>query len=133
MQISGIDHVNILTHDLDATAQFYEQALGLQRSDITGAMAGFRGAWMRDAEGNAIVHLVWLDPASDRYDGHEPGQPTHAVHHVALRCEGFVAMRKRLDDLGVEYRVNDRQFGDFRQIFLPDPNAVNWELNFAGD
>jgi catechol 2,3-dioxygenase-like lactoylglutathione lyase family enzyme len=133
MQVSGIDHVNILTEDLDATAGFYERLLGLSRSENAGIAMGFRGAWMRDASGQAIVHLVWKDPASNRYDGYEPGQPTNAVHHVAFRCEGFEAMREKLDGMGAEYRVNDRQYGDVRQIFLVDPNAVNLELNFAGD
>ncbi|VWX54706.1 VOC family protein [Novosphingobium sp. 9U] len=133
MQVSGIDHVNILTQDLDATAAFYERLLGLTRSDNLGISTGFRGAWMRDTTGSAIVHLVWKDPASDRYEGYEPGQPTNAVHHVAFRCEGFTAMREKLDALGLEYRVNDRQYGPVRQIFLVDPNAVNLELNFAGD
>lgn len=133
MQVSGIDHVNILTRDLDATAAFYEELLGLIRSDNMGIAVGFRGAWMRDATGHAIVHLVWKDPASDRYDGYEPGLPTHAVHHVAFRCEGFEAMRGKLDAIGAEYRINDRQFGGIRQIFLTDPNAVNLELNFADD
>lgn len=133
MQVSGIDHVNILTHDLDATAAFYERVLGLTRTENTAIGTGFRGAWMRDKAGNAIVHLVWKDPASDRYEGYDPGQPTNAVHHVAFRCEGFAAMRERLEAEGLEHRINDRQYGAVRQIFLVDPNAVNLELNFAGD
>lgn len=133
MRVSGIDHVNILTRDLDATASFYEQLLGLTRSDNNGIGMGFRGAWMRDATGSAIVHLVWKDPASDRYEGYDPGEPTNAVHHVAFRCDGFEAMRGKLDALHLEYRVNDRQYGEVRQIFLVDPNAVNLELNFAHD
>ena len=133
MQVSGIDHVNILTTDLDGTAGFYEELLGLERSENLGITVAFHGAWMRDSSGQAIVHLVWKDPASDRYEGYEPGQPTNAVHHVAFRCEGFQAMRDKLDAMGLDYRVNDRKHGTVRQIFLTDPNAVNLELNFAGD
>ena len=132
MQVSGIDHVNILTRDLDGTAAFYAAVLGLTRDDNRGIAPGFRGAWMRDGKGDAIVHLVWKDPASDRYDGYDPGQSTNAVHHVAFRCEGFAAMRDKLDAMGLEYRVNDRQHGPVRQIFLVDPNAVTLELNFSG-
>ena len=133
MRVSGIDHVNILTEDLDGTAAFYETLLGLRRTDNAGIAAGRRGAWMRDTADNAIVHLVWNDPASDLYKGYEPGKSTNAVHHVAFGCQGFEAMRAKLEQMGTEYRVNDRQFGGLRQIFLIDPNAVNLELNFAGD
>ncbi|MEW9854321.1 VOC family protein [Novosphingobium sp. M1R2S20] len=133
MRVSGIDHVNILAQDLDETAGFYERVLGLTRSDNLAVAPTFRGAWMRDETGAAIVHLVWKDPASDRYDGYVPGQSTNAVHHVAFRCEGFDNMRAKLDSMGIAYRVNDRQHGPIRQIFLADPNAVNIELNFAAD
>lgn len=132
MRVSGIDHVNILTRDLDATVNFYEQVLGLTRSENEGIGMGFRGAWMRDATGSAIVHLVWKDPAFDRYEGYDPGDRTNAVHHVAFRCEGFQATRDKLDALHLDYRANDRP-GRVRQIFLVDPNAVNLELNFAQD
>jgi hypothetical protein len=88
---------------------------------------------MRNRNGNALVHLVWKDPASNRYQGYEPGQPTNAVHHVAFRCEGLVAMQERLAAMGIQHRINNRQRGAVRQIFLVDPNAVNLELNFSGD
>lgn len=134
MQVSGIDHVNILTDDLDGSAAFYEGVLGLRRSENLGIAPGFRGAWMRDESGHAIVHLVWKDPASDRYDGYAPGASTNAVHHVALRCHGLDALRAKLDGEGIAYRFSDnRERAGVRQVFLVDPNAVNLELNFAGD
>ncbi|WP_369015638.1 VOC family protein, partial [Dactylosporangium matsuzakiense] len=43
MRINGIDHVNLLTDDLDASAAFYELVLGLARSDIPIDLGGLRG------------------------------------------------------------------------------------------
>jgi hypothetical protein len=88
---------------------------------------------MSDAAGNAIVHLVDRLSAGDRYGAYRPGEPTNAVHHIALRCRGFDEMVARLDELGCEYRVNDLAGLGLRQIFVTDPNAVNLELNFSGD
>lgn len=133
MQVSGLDHVNILTRDLDRTAQFYERLMGLTRTDNPAVGMGLKGAWMRDSHGNAIVHLVLREPQSDRYDGYDPGASTNAVHHVAFRCAGFAATLSKLDEMGVDYRVNDFQHAGLRQIFVADPNAVNLELNFAAD
>lgn len=130
MRVGGLDHVNILTNDLEETASFYETALGLQRTDNPAIGQGFSGAWMRDAAGDAIVHLVWRDPAMERYAGYEPGQSTNAVHHVAFRCSGFEEMQKRLERAGISHRVNDLRHMGLRQIFLTDPNAVMLELNF---
>ena len=131
MQVSGIDHVNILTDNLDKTAQFYERLMGLTRTGNPAIAQGFKGAWMRDSHGNAIVHLVWKDPQMDRYEGYVPGESTNAVHHVAFKCTGFDKTIVRLEEMDVPYRVNDLQHLGLRQVFVADPNAVNIELNFS--
>ena len=133
MQVSGVDHVNIITDDVDSTAAFYQDLLGLRRGESAGAKMGFKGAWMHDAQGNAIVHISWNDPARDMGGDHIIGGTTGAVHHVAFRCKGFDAMRQHLGKLGIEHRVMERPDFAFRQITLRDPNNINLELNFAGD
>lgn len=133
MHVSGIDHVNILTAHLDRTVQFYEHLMGLTRTENSAVGAGVKGAWMRDSHGNAIVHLVWKDPAAERYEGYDPGGSTNAVHHVAFKCSGFEDTIGRLEQMGLTYRVNDLPHQGLRQIFVTDPNAVNLELNFTSD
>lgn len=133
MQVSGIDHVNILTDDLEATAMFYERVLALRRGANPSLRMGVAGYWMHDAADRPIVHLVDRLTGGSRYDDYHPGAPTNALHHVALRCEGFTATCERLESLGIDYRVNDLQHIGLRQIFVVDPNAVNLELNFNGD
>lgn len=132
MRTHGIDHVNILTDDLDATVGFYSALLGLARGESPAAAVGMSGAWMRDAEGRAIVHVVLRDPASDYSRGHVPGAPTGAVHHVAFRCEGFAAARERVAALQLDHRINDGRLG-LRQIVVSDPNGIRVELNFPED
>lgn len=131
--VSGIDHVNIVTHDLEATAEFYARLLGLRRGESAGAALGMKGAWMFDAADNPIVHIGWKDPARDYAAGHEPGAITGAIHHVAFRCQGFAAMKARADAMGLECRINENPAFNFRQINLKDPNGINLELNFAGE
>lgn len=133
MQVRGIDHVNILTDDLEATASFYENVLCLRRGENPSVSMGIAGYWMHDAAEQPVVHLVDRRTGGARYDEYRPGSPTNALHHVALRCEGFASTCTRLENMGVEYRVNDLRNIGLRQIFVTDPNAVNLELNFSGD
>jgi catechol 2,3-dioxygenase-like lactoylglutathione lyase family enzyme len=133
MQVNAIDHVNILTDDLDGTAGFYERLLGLKRGETPGAAMGFKGAWMIDATGAAIVHIGWKDPARDYGAEHVPGAATGAFHHVAFKCAGYDSMVDRLDQMGVEYRGDGVARFGVRQLFLRDPNNINIELNFSGD
>ncbi|MFC0687106.1 VOC family protein [Novosphingobium clariflavum] len=132
MAVSGIDHVNVLTDDLEATARFYEDVLGLSRSPNPTVAVHIAGYWMRDGEGNAVVHLVDRTTARGRYDAYRPGEPTNALHHFALRCAGYAQMRARIEALGLPHRVNEHPALGLAQIFLVDPNAVNIELNFHG-
>jgi catechol 2,3-dioxygenase-like lactoylglutathione lyase family enzyme len=132
MLVKAIDHINILTDDLDGTVSFYEQALGLTRGESPATKMGYRGAWLFDAAGHPLVHLGLKDPERDYGPEHVPGSVTGSLHHVAFACEDFADAKARLDDMGVEYRTTEVADFDFRQIMLKDPNNINLELNFAG-
>lgn len=122
MQVSAIDHVNIVTDDLDETIRFYEHALGLRAGESPAAAMGIRGAWLFDAANNPIVHLMVGERSS--------AADTGAVHHVAFKCEGFDEAVTRLEAMGADYRASDQVRFGVRQIFLRDPNNINLELNF---
>lgn len=130
MTVKGLDHVNIIADDLDETARFYESLLGLHQGDRPELM-GFKGAWLHDATGKAIIHVMtWNE---DRHADLDRGSATGSIDHVALACEDFAGTIARCEALEIEHRVNDRKYGDLRQVFVRDPNNVMLELNFAGD
>lgn len=133
MQIGGIDHVNILTNDLDATADFYARVLGLTRGESPGTAMGFKGAWMYDARGHPLVHIGLKSPDRDYGADHQPGAVTGAFHHVAFACRDYEAAVERLESAGVTFRGDGTVRNGVRQLFLTDPNNVNIELNFSGE
>jgi catechol 2,3-dioxygenase-like lactoylglutathione lyase family enzyme len=130
MQVNGVNHINLVTGDLDATIAFYEGLLEMKAQQIPVAPAGFSGRWICDAQGNAIIHVQGYNP--ERHGELKTGL-NGALDHVALTCVGFDATKARCEELGIEYRVNDRQFGDLRQVFVTDPNGISLELNYPGD
>jgi len=131
MQVNGLDHVNIVTADLDGTARFYANVLGLRTEKSPNAPPGFDGRWLYDASGRAIIHL--MAHMSDRHGARDPAASTGHIDHVAFACEDFAGMIRRCEELGVDHRVNDGKFGSLRQVFVTDPNNVVLELNFRGD
>lgn len=130
MQVNGLNHVNIVAADLAKTVKFYESVLGMQAQPIPVAPPGFDGRWIVDHQGQPIFHVQAFNP--ERHGGIHAGV-TGSIDHVSLTCVGFADTKQRCDELGIAYRVNDRQFGDLRQIFLSAPDNINLELNFAGD
>lgn len=131
MLVKAIDHVNILTYDVDGTAEFYVRALGMRRGISGGAKMGYKGAWMHDAHGHPLVHIGLKDPERDYGPEHVPGAITGAFHHVAFACEDFDSAKARLDLEGIAYSANEGAAPGPRQIILKDPNNINIELNFT--
>ncbi len=127
MQVNGLNHINIVAADLDRTVQFYETVLGMKAEWIPGIPAGFGGRWIHDEQGQPIVHVQAYD--RERHGELRSG-PTGPIDHVALTCADFDGMIRRCEEMGLEHRINDRQFAGQRQVFVTDPDGVLLELNF---
>lgn len=132
MRVNALDHVNVITRDLDGTARFYADVLGLQRRNAPSPLTPVNAQWMYDDGGRAIVHINSLD-CPRAYDREVRPGPTGALHHVALNCTGYEVMLARLQDRGLKYQRNEVEAIRLRQIFTLDPNGVLLELNFFAD
>jgi len=125
--------VNIITDRLDETARFYADLLSLERRDAPPPLTPQNAQWMHDAAGRAIIHINSVD-CPRAYDREvEPNALTGALHHVALRLEGYEEVKARLDARGSDYKLNLVEAISLRQIFTADPNNVLLELNFFGE
>ena len=131
MKVNAIDHVNIIVEDLDATATFYAEVLGLDRRNGPPPLPPTQVQWMYDDAGRPVVHINSLD-CPRAYDREVSPGPTGAIHHVALNCSGYEDMEARLDARGIDYAANHIASIGLSQIFLRDPNDVVLELNFYG-
>ena len=118
-----LQHVLVLTDDLDATKAFYCDVLGLE----VGARPTlpFPGYWLY-ADGVACVHVAEREP----YDAHASsmGLPAKAspVDHVAFAANGYDALIELLGAAGVEVTTNHSAAG--AQLFFDDPNGARIEL-----
>ena len=132
MRVAALDHVNIITADLERSVRFYAELLGLEPRDGPPPLTHENARWLYDEAGRAVVHLN--TPAAPRHYERDvsPG-PTGALHHVALRCAGYSELLARLAGRGLVHRLNEVTAIGLRQIFVLDPNAVLLELNFFGE
>jgi catechol 2,3-dioxygenase-like lactoylglutathione lyase family enzyme len=132
MKVNALDHVNIITSDLDGSARFYAELLELERRDAPPPLTPQNAQWMYDDAGRAIFHINSED-CPRTYDRATAPGPTGSLHHVALNCSGYDDMIARLDQRGADYQVNLVGAIGLRQIFTMDPNQVLLELNFFAD
>jgi catechol 2,3-dioxygenase-like lactoylglutathione lyase family enzyme len=131
VHVEALDHVNLITADLEGTVRFYAELLDLEPRDGPPPLTHANARWMHDQSGRAIVHINSLE-CPRAYDRAISPGPTGALHHVALRCSGYEELRARLVGRGLEHHINVIGAIGLRQIFVLDPNQVLLELNFFG-
>lgn len=131
MGVRGLAHVAIRAADLEASARFYAEALGLS--------AGWRppfsfpGRWLYGGDGAAIVHLFGADDdAARRYTGSAASSGASALDHIAFAASDWPAMRTRLQILGIPFQARQAPDTGAPQVFLRDLDGVTIELNFQG-
>ena len=123
MPVTGLNHVNIRTMDIDASVQFYVDAFGFQYQRGPEVM-GHRGHWLCDTAGNPIIHFRKLEADS---------AGTGAFDHVALSCQGKAEMVERLQGKGIKFSMAENLIPGITQIVLKDPHGISIELQFAGE
>lgn len=131
MPLTRMEHYLVLTDDLEATRDFYRDALGMQ--------VGFRpplefpGYWLYVGDTPCIHIAEWKT-----YTAHSrrqsvpvssPAPGTGPFDHIAFNAEDFDEVLARLRRHGVEPRWNAVTGAPLRQLFLADPNGVKIEIN----
>lgn len=132
MPLKRMEHYLVISDDIEATARFYCEALGMKvgfRPELE-----FPGYWLYVGE-TPCVHIaewetyaVWTKqvgiPISTRAQGTGP------LDHIAFNASGFDETVDRLESLGITVSQNKLDDIGLRQLFIKDPNGLAIELNF---
>jgi len=131
MPLTQMEHYLVLTEDIEATRDFYCQALGMRvgpRPPLE-----FPGYWLYVGETPCLHIAEWETytahaqrqriPVSTRAPG------TGAFDHIAFNADNFQEVLDRLRASGVSAGENWVPGAGLRQLFLTDPNGVKIEIN----
>jgi catechol 2,3-dioxygenase-like lactoylglutathione lyase family enzyme len=133
MKLNALDHVNIITGDLEGTVRFFVELFDLDVRDGPEPLPPEHVQWLYDDSGRAIFHINSKVMQQAYRRETETGPTTGAIHHVALDCSGHQAFIARLEAHGIDYRLNDIPSIQLKQLFFTEPNGVLLELNFRGE
>jgi catechol 2,3-dioxygenase-like lactoylglutathione lyase family enzyme len=132
--LNKLEHFLVMTHDVDATRDFYRDVLGFQeglRPEL-----GFLGHWLYLGE-IPVIHIAdW-----DTYTAHSnrlgipvtrPAVGTGPLDHVAFNGvdANYELLVRQLQLQGLKYHPHNSPVIGLRQIFVEDPNGLKLELNF---
>src|SRR5688572_30117427 len=131
--LTGLNHVAIITADLDRFVAFYTRVFGMTevfRENIP----GLRHAILRIADGSS-----WLHPAEIPGNEHASAIPKMFcrghLDHIALTArssESFEELRTRLVEAGAsDGTVED--LGAFHSLWFQDPDGMRGELTLLVD
>ena len=118
MKITGMNHFNVLTDDVEATRRFYVGILGLTEGERP--PLGFPGLWLY-AGGQAILHV-----SGNRM----PRERAGVIDHIAFSTTGLKETIARLDEHGVKHTLSRQVGTGIWQVFCHDPMGAKVELDF---
>lgn len=140
MIVERLGHYSLRVVDLEASVEFYTQALGLRIGPRPAF--DFPGHWLYLDDDDAslgAVHLIGADVKDrenvDRYVGQRESIDRYGsgvVDHLAFISKDWFAAKRRFDSLGIPYLEQLDPEGR-RQVFLRDPNGVVVELSYPAD
>ena len=119
-QLTGFDHVNVRTANLDGMVDWYGRVLGMRpgkRPDFP-----FPGAWLYLGD-QAIVHLVGVED--------EPASVEPKIEHFAIRADGLVSFLTHLEAESVETRIARIEDFGITQVNISDPDGNHIHIDFS--
>jgi len=126
-----MEHVLVLSDDIDASREFYTDVVGLQVGSRP--PLEFPGFWLY-AGATPCLHIA--ERQSYRAHAESLGlsvAPEPAgrgpVDHIAFNASDYEAVRTRLEQRGISAITNTVAGGAIRQLFFDDPNGVRVEIN----
>jgi catechol 2,3-dioxygenase-like lactoylglutathione lyase family enzyme len=126
--MARIRHIALVVKDLDATADFYQKAFGLSRSEKSEGKTAWR-IYMSDGE----VNLALLQYKSEVGSGLKDPNAFVGIHHFGFQCEDLPEQQKRIEAAGGKffYDLGDPDDDDFERKFK-DPNGIIFDINWKG-
>jgi predicted enzyme related to lactoylglutathione lyase len=118
--ISGVDFVALPTHDVDASAEFYGEKLGLRRSVYLPERN-----YAEFETGNLTISII---------DAEKMGLEHHPIRHqIALHVDDVATARETLEGRGVEFNGEILDTGVCHMALFDDPegNALMLHHRYA--
>src|SRR5579864_4986382 len=128
---SGINHLAMVTGDMDKTVRFYRDVLGCRLTATIGT-DHFKHYFFEIGKGNTIAFFEWpgVEPGVPEKPAGMPA-PGRQFDHMSFNVDSYddlLALQKRLREKGVEVtRIVDHHF--IHSIYFDDPNGIALEAS----
>lgn len=128
----GVNHLALITDDMDATTRFYDGVLGARLVATLGTPA-FRHYFFEFGQGTTIAFFEYTDAAVEPFakPAGVPNERAVQFDHLSFDLvdeDALIALRERLKEADCE--VTDIvDHGFIRSIYFTDPNGIALEAS----
>ena len=136
MPLSHIEHLLLLVDDVDTTADWFVDNIGLERGHTPDFKVPVTWLYIGERDVLHIAHMPNEGKEKRFQDNYLGGRLSDAttgtgiIDHVAFRCTGLPEMIARLESKGAEFLQRQANDGDLYQLFVTGPDGMRVELNF---
>jgi predicted enzyme related to lactoylglutathione lyase len=126
--MARIRHIALVVKDLEQTANFYQKAFGLTRSEISEGPTA-RRIYMSDGE----INLALLQYKSEVGSGLKDPQDFVGIHHFGFQVDDLKEGQQAVEGAGGEFFFDLGEEGEegFERKFK-DPNGIIFDINDTG-
>jgi len=143
MGLRFMEHILILTHDPDATRDWFCENLGFTSGEHP--EFGFPVHWLYIGDQD-VLHIgkanfsehqnTYLKTPSDNRVAHsalaDQTLGSGRIDHVCFNCDGLLEFVDRLNRRGIEFSERKAHNSNLYQLFMREPiNGIKVELNFS--
>ena len=136
VKFKGINHLAMVTTDMDKTVRFYRDVLGMPLIATTGNdpdIYPYRHYFFELGEGSTIAFFEWPDMVEEFHKpAGEPATGRLQFDHVSFNVENeeaLVKLKTHLASHGVEAtQIVDHKI--IHSIYFTDPNGIALEASF---
>jgi predicted enzyme related to lactoylglutathione lyase len=121
-----IRHIALCVKDIKETADFYEKAFGLKRTEIKEGKTAWN-CYMSDGE----VNLALLQYKNEVGSGVPAGWT--GIHHFGFQCDDLPKQQKQVEKAGGKFffDLGEPEDDGFERKFR-DPNGIVFDINWKG-
>ena len=127
----GVNHLALVTPDMDATVRFYHGILGMRL--VATLMAGpMRHYFFEIAPGNTVAFFEWKGAGTFAKPAGWPVEQTLQFDHLSFNLpthDDLLAVQERLRNAGVEV-TEEIDHGFIHSIYFTDNNGIALEASY---
>ena len=132
-KFQGINHLALVTGDMDATVKFYRDILGMPLVSTIGMdTPKMRHYFFEVGDGNTIAFFEWDGVKGEHKPAGNPARGNVQFDHLSLNLpdeQALLALKADLESKGVDVtRVVDH--GIIQSIYFTDPNGIALEASY---